>query len=98
MDKIGRMSRKEYQEELKNQMFPDGRIFSGNPMVVKFGPDKKGRKCAECKLLFYWGNTRKYYKCKLRGATHGKATDHGKYYPACSKLEERKKNENIDGE
>ena len=81
------MNGKEYKNKLMDEMFPDGRAHSGNPMVRKFGPDKKGRKCKDCKYLTMHECSKRYYKCELRGVTHGKATDHGKYYPACSKIE-----------
>jgi hypothetical protein len=58
-----------------------------NPMVRKYGLGPKGKKCLDCEYGFFnSGNTKKFYKCKLRGVSNGQATDHSSRFQACSKF------------
>lgn len=59
-----------------------------NPMLYVHGPGPQGRICNSCAHLgLYEGNTSNYYKCSLRGITHGAGTDHRIRWPACAKYE-----------
>ena len=58
--------------------------MSNSYMIAKYGRDPQGRECNDCEQLIEApGKTRMYYKCLVRGVTHGKGTDHGKHRPAC---------------
>jgi hypothetical protein len=61
-----------------------------NPCVRLHGLDPQARKCKDCALLLCNRMSKNYYKCELRGVTHGAATDHKVNWPACAKFEERK--------
>lgn len=60
-----------------------------NPCVWTWGPGPEGKRCKTCARLT-WHNSagRRYYKCALRGNTHGAGTDHRVNWPACGKYEE----------
>lgn len=62
-----------------------------NPMIHLLGPYRDPeKKCKDCEFLFYKQFSRRYYKCMKRKESNGPATDHRKYWPACSKFEENK--------
>jgi len=61
-----------------------------NPIVRKHGLDPEGRKCKDCGLFFYHERARKYYKCALRGYSHGPGTDHRCNWDACRKFRKEK--------
>ncbi len=55
-----------------------------NPMVRAIGPSR-GHTCKLCRyLLAIEGNTRRYYKCQLRGVSNSAATDHRQSWNACA--------------
>jgi len=60
--------------------------FHGNPLVLLYGvtPEKQ---CKTCKHLTGHRRARTYYKCLLRGVTHGPGTDHRVGWPACGRYE-----------
>ena len=58
-----------------------------NPML-KWGKGPEGAKCKDCQCLTVNYKSKAYYKCKHRGITNGKATDHLVNWPACLKYEE----------
>lgn len=68
-----------------------------NPCVQVYGRGKEGVQCKTCVLLSkrtYAGYpglsaARRYYKCELRGDTHGAATDHRVGWDACAKYQEK---------
>jgi hypothetical protein len=62
-----------------------------NPCMRLYGPGPEGAKCKTCALLFCHSRSKRYYKCSLRGCTHGPGTDHRVNWPACSKYEPKKK-------
>lgn len=62
----------------------------GNPLLLTFGRDPEGRKCKTCALLYYRQASKRFYKCKLRKATHGPGSDHKVNWPACGKFEPAK--------
>jgi hypothetical protein len=55
-----------------------------NPCLALYGKGPEGKRCKECKLLF---RHLRFFKCELRGFTHGPATDHRANWPACGKFE-----------
>jgi hypothetical protein len=61
-----------------------------NPCVNIYGPGPDGATCKTCANLFYHQLSKRYYKCSLRGCTHGPGTDHRVSWPACSKFLHRK--------
>lgn len=60
-----------------------------NPMVVKYGKGPEGEKCKNCEHLYFRQYNRRFYKCRLRGDTHGPGTDHQVGHHACSFFKER---------
>jgi hypothetical protein len=56
-----------------------------NPLVAIYGPGPEGAKCKTCASLTYHTCSKRYYKCTLRGITHGPKTDHLVNWPACAK-------------
>jgi len=55
-------------------------------MVVLYGAGPEGVSCAGCaKLVRVYSGASTFFKCRLRGLTHSKATDHRMRDPACSK-------------
>lgn len=61
-----------------------------NPCRRIFGHGPEGKRCKECSLLFARRMSKTYYKCQLRGDTHGPGTDHKVNWLACGKFEEKK--------
>lgn len=62
-----------------------------NPMVRKHGLGPDGARCKTCALFkISRPGANRYFKCRLRGITHGAATDHRANYRACAKFEARK--------
>ena len=58
-----------------------------NPCVRLYGLREPAQKCKNCVLLAYHRCARrKYFKCKLRGFTHGPGTDHRVNWPACARF------------
>jgi hypothetical protein len=57
-----------------------------NPCVRLYGLREPPAKCKACALLFSHCTARKWYKCKLRGCTHGPGTDHRVNWPACARF------------
>lgn len=57
-----------------------------NPCVGLYGKGPEGKRCKHCRLLTGHRFSRTYYKCQLRGDTHGPATDHRVNWDACSKF------------
>jgi len=63
-----------------------------NPMVQKYGfhdgpnaVEGKVTKCGTCELFIsIRPGANKYFKCRLRGVTHGTGTDHRVSYDACA--------------
>lgn len=55
-----------------------------NPCVKVYGPGPEGARCKTCALLVRNG---RYAKCRLRRISHGAATDHRVYHPACGKYQ-----------
>lgn len=62
-------------------------IPSVNPMVAQHGAGPEGATCGGCSHLFGIEYSRRYWKCELRGLTHGPGTDMRKRWPACAKYE-----------
>jgi len=60
---------------------------SKNPMVIIHGR-KEGKTCKDCIFLVYHETSRRYYKCKCRGLSHGRTTDHVRKWEACSLFRE----------
>jgi hypothetical protein len=58
-----------------------------NPMVRMFGP-LEGKTCKTCKKLFARRMSKTWYKCEIRGDTHGPGTDHRVNWNACKQYEE----------
>ena len=76
--------------EGRAELFSDEEVYDpayNNPMVVQFGKGPEEEKCKTCTHLYYrdWG--KRYYKCELRGDTHGPGTDHRVNYHACRMYE-----------
>jgi hypothetical protein len=61
-------------------------VLSPNPMVRRFGPGPEGAVCRDCRWLHAFEYSRVYYKCELRGISHGPATDHRVRWPACGQF------------
>lgn len=59
-----------------------------NPMVQAYGYSPEGKRCKQCKHLFYKQYANKYYKCALRQNTNGPGTDQRVNWNACAKFEE----------
>ena len=56
-----------------------------NPCVRKYGAGPAGEKCKTCaRLIQRDHHDARYYKCELRGDTHGRATDHRVGWNACA--------------
>ena len=49
--------------------------FIANPCVRLYGPGPENETCKHCQLLFVHQIGHRYYKCELRGCTHGPGTD-----------------------
>jgi len=66
-----------------------GRKSKVNPCVIVFGAGPDGKQCGTC-AHFVRGRHHDavYFKCRLRGLTHGPGTDHRVRWPACVKYEE----------
>jgi hypothetical protein len=60
-----------------------------NPCVRLYGFGPENEICKNCRLLFWHCCSRKYFKCELRGCTHGPATDHRANWPACGRFIKR---------
>ena len=60
--------------------------FTANPCVKLYGPGPENTLCKQCKLLFAHKMSKKYFKCELRGFTHGPGTDHRANWPACARF------------
>jgi hypothetical protein len=59
-----------------------------NPMIKVYGVGPNGAKCKTCKhLTSIRPGQNKYYKCSLRGITHGPGTDHRVNWNACGKYQ-----------
>jgi hypothetical protein len=59
-----------------------------NPMVRVHGYGPKGKQCKTCKhLISHRPGQNRYYKCTLRGITHGPGTDHRVRWAACAMYE-----------
>jgi hypothetical protein len=54
-----------------------------NPCLALYGHGQAGVRCKECRLLFRHS---RYFKCELRGFTHGPGTDHRANWPACGRF------------
>ena len=59
---------------------------ASNPMVRVFGSGPEGAVCRDCRWLISFAYSRNYYKCELRGMTHGAGTDHRVRWPACGQF------------
>jgi len=63
-----------------------GKKAKSNPCIAKYGPySVPGVKCNTCAHLYVKEFAKRYYKCSLREDTNSESTDHGKFWPACSK-------------
>lgn len=69
------------------ELFDDKQVVDrdyDNPMVVLYGKGP-AEKCKSCNnLIRIQPGQNKYYKCELRGITHGPGTDHRVNYRACA--------------
>lgn len=74
------------------ELFSAGEFYDPayeNPMVVMVGKGPAGAKCKTCANLTYHEREKRWYKCTLRGFSHGPGTDHRIGYHACSQYKER---------
>jgi hypothetical protein len=60
-----------------------------NPCIKAYGPGPAGVVCRDCAHFFAHQRAKKYFKCDLRGFTHGPGTDHKALWPTCGKFEKR---------
>jgi hypothetical protein len=60
--------------------------FTANPCVRLYGPGPENTRCKDCRQFFWHKMNRRYFKCALRGCTHGPATDHRANWPACKRF------------
>jgi hypothetical protein len=63
----------------------NARATDPNPLVAIYGPGPVGARCGTCAHLVRWHYGRTYRKCRIRGLTHGEATDHFATWPACGR-------------
>ncbi len=79
------------QLEFEQLLNFDARELAAEPnkMRLAYGPGPRGKRCKECVWLVGWRYANVYYKCRLRGMTHGPATDHRVNWKACGKFEQR---------
>ena len=66
---------------------PTAEIFmEPNPMVRLHGLGPEGVTCKHCAYIRANQQASTYYKCTLRGVTHGAGTDHRLKWKACAKF------------
>lgn len=62
-----------------------------NPCVRLYGLAEPAAKCKDCRLFIRHEMSKTYFKCELRGITHGPATDHRANWPACGRFQQTEK-------
>jgi hypothetical protein len=61
-----------------------------NPMARKYGLGPEGKQCKTCAhLVCIRPGQNRYYKCEMRGITHGPGTDHRVGWEACVMYREK---------
>lgn len=74
--------------EKKPEPVPELVPANPNPMVRTFGLYPKRNVCKECRhFIRFQPGKNIYFKCELRGVTHGPGTDHRAKWDACAKFE-----------
>jgi len=88
----GKIPNPEMQDWFSNQASKAGFVPATpkadfNPCLKLYGAGPIGKRCKECSLFIRHQMSRTYFKCKLRGVTHGPGTDHKANWPACGKFQ-----------
>ena len=70
---------------------------AGNPLLEVYGAGPDGALCKSCMhLVRVRYHDRTYYKCELRGYSHGRGTDQRVGWPACGRYVRREGGESGD--
>jgi len=64
--------------------------LAGNRLIAQFGPGPDGATCGGCThLMRKEYHTQEYFKCAMRGVSHGSATDYRLKWAACRLFQPR---------
>lgn len=67
-------------------------LRKGNPLIAVYGAGPAGATCGTCVHLYIMRyHDYRYFKCDLRGTTHGPGTDMRKSWPACGRYQEKER-------